>query len=43
MQMVKQKHDKTNSAKPMERLKWFLLYEHISCIFYKESGQMPKY
>ena len=41
--MVKIKYDKTKIAKPVEQLKWILLSQHISYIFYKDNGQMPKY
>ena len=30
-------------TKPVGRLKWTLLSQHISCMFCKDSGQPPKY
>ena len=38
--MVKKKDDKTESAKPAERLKWILLSQHISYTVRKDSGQL---
>ena len=41
--MVKQKHDKTESAKPVERLKWILISQYISYIICQDIRSAAKY